>query len=215
MHEPPNEADARHDDAPPNADPDRRSFLERAASLSMAAGVVASYGTLAAYATRFLFSVQDDRVWLFVTDAASLAPGDSIPFESPTGVRVTVVRRARPDAEQASATASSTTSSASASSEAGASSKSNDDSPAADEFVALSSVCPHLGCRVHWESQNRRYFCPCHNGEFDPQGKATGGPPAAAGQELPRYPVRVENGLVFLEMPLNSVGVDRSVFLQS
>jgi len=54
-----------------------------------------------------------------------------------------------------------------------------------DDFVALSSTCPHLGCQVHWEPQNNRYFCPCHNGSFDPAGAPTGGPPAEAGQRLP------------------------------
>jgi nitrite reductase/ring-hydroxylating ferredoxin subunit len=69
-----------------------------------------------------------------------------------------------------------------------------------EDFIALSSVCPHLGCRVHWEPHNRRFFCPCHNGVFDPAGKATSGPPAEAGQSLPRYPLRVENGLLLIEV---------------
>src|SRR5262245_15477667 len=38
----------------------------------------------------------------------------------------------------------------------------------AEDFIALSSTCPHLGCQVHWEPQNQRFFCPCHNGVFDP-----------------------------------------------
>jgi nitrite reductase/ring-hydroxylating ferredoxin subunit len=69
------------------------------------------------------------------------------------------------------------------------------------DFIALSSTCPHLGCQVHWEEQNNRYFCPCHNGTFDPSGNATGGPPAEAGQRLGRYPLRVEGGLLFIEVP--------------
>lgn len=69
------------------------------------------------------------------------------------------------------------------------------------DFIALSSTCPHLGCQVHWESQNNRYFCPCHNGVFDAAGNATGGPPAEAGQSLGRYPLRVEGGLLFIEVP--------------
>src|SRR5215204_1868825 len=56
----------------------------------------------------------------------------------------------------------------------------------AEDFIALSSTCPHLGCQVRWEGQNDRYFCPCHNGTFDPSGKATGGPPGDAGLSLPR-----------------------------
>jgi Rieske Fe-S protein len=72
---------------------------------------------------------------------------------------------------------------------------------AAEDFLALSSTCPHLGCQVHWEPQNARFFCPCHNGAFDPTGKATAGPPADAGQSLPLYPLKVENGLLFIQVP--------------
>ena len=72
----------------------------------------------------------------------------------------------------------------------------------ADDFVALSSTCPHLGCQVHWESQNDRFFCPCHNGVFDSKGVGTSGPPGEAGQVLPRYPLKVENGLLFIEVPV-------------
>ena len=46
-----------------------------------------------------------------------------------------------------------------------------------DDFVALSSTCPHLGCQVHWEPHNDRFFCPCHNGVFDPEGRGVSGPP--------------------------------------
>lgn len=71
-----------------------------------------------------------------------------------------------------------------------------------DEFLALSSTCPHLGCQVHWEAQHNRFFCPCHNGTFDPSGTATAGPPAEAKQSLPRYAIRVDNGLLFIEVPV-------------
>lgn len=70
-----------------------------------------------------------------------------------------------------------------------------------EDFIALSSICPHLGCQVHWQPQKNRFFCPCHNGAFDPQGKATEGPPAAAGQSLSHYPLKVEGGLLFIEVP--------------
>lgn len=72
----------------------------------------------------------------------------------------------------------------------------------AGDFLALSSVCPHLGCQVHWEAQKNRFFCPCHNGAFDASGKATSGPPAAAGQSLQRYPLKLEAGLLYIEVPL-------------
>lgn len=70
------------------------------------------------------------------------------------------------------------------------------------DFIALSSICPHLGCQVHWESQNNRFFCPCHNGAFNAEGVATEGPPADARQSLARYPLMVEKGLLFIEVAL-------------
>lgn len=73
------------------------------------------------------------------------------------------------------------------------------------DFLALSSTCPHLGCQVHWETQNNRFFCPCHNGAFDPSGKAIAGPPAEAGQSLLRYPLRVENGLLYIQVPVEKL----------
>jgi Rieske Fe-S protein len=161
---------------------DRRDFLSRTAPLAMAGGLVAGYGSLGYYAGCYLLSQQRDVAWQFVRDVQSFLPGDSMSFESPTGVKVTITRRQEQKQDGAPQQATS------------------------DDFQALSSVCPHLGCRVHWEAQNNRFFCPCHNGTFDPHGKATGGPPKAANQELPRYPVKVENGMLFIEMPLDSVG---------
>jgi len=80
-----------------------------------------------------------------------------------------------------------------------------------EDFIALSSVCPHLGCRVHWEAHNNRFFCPCHNGVFNAEGKATDGPPADAGQSLSVYPVKVEGGLLFIEVPVVGLGSPEEV----
>lgn len=76
----------------------------------------------------------------------------------------------------------------------------------AEDFIALSSTCPHLGCQVRWEAQNNRFYCPCHNGVFDPTGVATAGPPAEAGQSLSRYPLKVENGLLHISVPAPQFG---------
>ncbi len=73
---------------------------------------------------------------------------------------------------------------------------------AASDFIALSSVCPHLGCQVHWEGPKNRFYCPCHGGVFTPEGKAIEGPPADAGQSLSGYPLKVENGLLYIEVEL-------------
>lgn len=74
-----------------------------------------------------------------------------------------------------------------------------------EDFIALSSTCPHLGCQVDWQPEKNRFFCPCHNGVFDPQGKGTEGPPAAAGQSLPRYELRIEGRLLYIEVPTETV----------
>lgn len=67
-----------------------------------------------------------------------------------------------------------------------------------EDFIALSSVCPHLGCQVHWEGQNERFFCPCHNGAFDAEGNPLSGPPKDANQALPRYELAVIDGLLYI-----------------
>jgi phenylpropionate dioxygenase-like ring-hydroxylating dioxygenase large terminal subunit len=80
------------------------------------------------------------------------------------------------------------------------------DTGEADDFIALSSVCPHLGCQVHWEPQNDRFFCPCHNGAFDPEGNPISGPPKDANQSLPRYRLDVirkhadDPGLLYIQI---------------
>jgi nitrite reductase/ring-hydroxylating ferredoxin subunit len=80
---------------------------------------------------------------------------------------------------------------------------------AVDDFVALSSTCPHLGCQVRWEPQNDRFFCPCHNGVFDRTGVATGGPPGEAGQRLAEYPLKIENGLLHIAVPMERLADGR------
>lgn len=70
-------------------------------------------------------------------------------------------------------------------------------------FIALSSTCPHLGCQVHWEGHNNRFFCPCHNGVFDPMGKGVEGPPK--GMSLRRYPLKLQGPVLFIEVPVDSL----------
>jgi len=64
--------------------------------------------------------------------------------------------------------------------------------------LAISLVCTHLGCRVHWQPKERTFLCPCHMGVFDDEGRVRSGPPPAA---LPRYDVSVEAENVFVHLP--------------
>ncbi len=156
----------------------RRDFLTKVSFVAMTGGLAASYGTFAVLAGRFLFPSGQFTKWTMVLPAGEIPPGATFSFKLPSGEPVVIRRR-----EDAPANEPATP----------------------DQFLALSSVCPHLGCRVHWEPQNNRYFCPCHNGVFDPQGRAIAGPPAAAGQSLPAYAIQVQEGLLLLEMPLQTL----------
>jgi menaquinol-cytochrome c reductase iron-sulfur subunit len=65
----------------------------------------------------------------------------------------------------------------------------------ADEFIAISTRCAHLGCPVRWVTPAKRFVCPCHGGVYDYQGRVTGGPPV---RPLDRFVTRVQNGIVQL-----------------
>ncbi len=68
------------------------------------------------------------------------------------------------------------------------------------EIVALSDVCPHLGCKVHYDPAQGRFLCPCHGGVFEKDGTAIAGPPADEGKNLKRYTVTRVGENLFIEI---------------
>ena len=47
-------------------------------------------------------------------------------------------------------------------------------------LVALTAVCTHLGCTLHYSPPAPRIVCPCHGGQYDPHtGQNLAGPPPA------------------------------------
>lgn len=46
-----------------------------------------------------------------------------------------------------------------------------------DTVEAMSLLCSHQMCRLEWQEDDRRYFCPCHDGLFDEAGAVVYGPP--------------------------------------
>lgn len=44
-------------------------------------------------------------------------------------------------------------------------------------FQVFSGICPHAGCAVDYQKKENRFFCPCHDGVFDLEGKVLDGPP--------------------------------------
>ena len=63
-------------------------------------------------------------------------------------------------------------------------------------FRALSAVCTHLGCIVHWSAEEGRILCPCHAGVFAADGSVVSGPPT---RPLATYACRVVEGQLRVE----------------
>jgi len=40
-----------------------------------------------------------------------------------------------------------------------------------NEVKAIHVVCPHAGCFVNYDAQQKKFFCPCHNASFDLSGR--------------------------------------------
>jgi Rieske Fe-S protein len=64
-------------------------------------------------------------------------------------------------------------------------------------YIALSNVCTHLGCRVRWITAKDEFFCPCHNGVFDKVGAVVSGPPP---KPLDRYELKIESDQIFIKV---------------
>lgn len=47
---------------------------------------------------------------------------------------------------------------------------------AGGQLLVVSSVCPHMGCIVHWNGIEKSWDCPCHGSRFAPDGTLIEGP---------------------------------------
>jgi cytochrome b6-f complex iron-sulfur subunit len=64
-------------------------------------------------------------------------------------------------------------------------------------FLALSIICPHLGCSVLWDETKRQFDCPCHSSAFDQHGVVLSSP---APRPLDYYPVIIAEGKVTVDL---------------
>lgn len=58
-------------------------------------------------------------------------------------------------------------------------------------FVVLSPICPHLGCRPAWNGDANRFQCPCHGSQFSLEGEHLAGP---APRGMDPLPLREQSG---------------------
>lgn len=60
-----------------------------------------------------------------------------------------------------------------------------------NRLQVMSAICPHLGCSVAWQPSEGRFVCPCHGGQFKPDGQHISGPPPRG---LDCLQIKVEDG---------------------
>lgn len=65
-------------------------------------------------------------------------------------------------------------------------------------YIALSNICTHLGCRVRWIAEREQFLSPCHNGVFDKYGYVVSGPPP---RPLDEFATKIEAGSLFVSLP--------------
>ena len=66
------------------------------------------------------------------------------------------------------------------------------------EYIAMSNICTHLGCRVRWIPEREQFLSPCHNGVFDKYGYVVSGPPP---RPLDEFITKIEDGILFIQIP--------------
>ena len=63
---------------------------------------------------------------------------------------------------------------------------------------AFKGTCSHLDCNVTYKPAERRFFCPCHDGWYDDQGRNIAGPPP---RPLERLEVQVKGEKLIVYRP--------------
>jgi menaquinol-cytochrome c reductase iron-sulfur subunit len=59
----------------------------------------------------------------------------------------------------------------------------------------LSSICPHLGCTVPWNKEQKQFVCPCHGARFAADGTRVSGP---SQRGMDTLETSVQNGQVLV-----------------
>lgn len=73
--------------------------------------------------------------------------------------------------------------------------------------IAVSAECSHLGCIVTWDAERKIFLCPCHEGQFDAEGRVIAGHPPGP---LKRHRAQIENGRLYLATDPRPFGDEQS-----
>lgn len=76
------------------------------------------------------------------------------------------------------------------------------------DITVFSPICPHLGCRYAWNSNQKLFICPCHNSVFDINGKVISGP---APRGLDTLPKKIQQGELFVLWERFKVGIPQKI----
>jgi Rieske Fe-S protein len=82
------------------------------------------------------------------------------------------------------------------------------DGKADSDISVRSSICPHLGCPVNWNSERKSFQCPCHGAVFDPSGKRISGPPP---RDLDPLQFEVRSGRLWVLWQDFKIGADEPI----
>ena len=76
------------------------------------------------------------------------------------------------------------------------------------EITVFSPICPHLGCRYHWNPKGRHFECPCHGSVFSSDGKVIGGP---SPRPLDTLPQKIVKGELYVRWELFKLGIPQKI----
>jgi menaquinol-cytochrome c reductase iron-sulfur subunit len=62
-----------------------------------------------------------------------------------------------------------------------------------DGLEAFTAECPHLGCRIGYDRDTEKFFCPCHESAFGLDGSVISGP---SPRPMDRLEARVREGKI-------------------
>ncbi|MGD0228935.1 MAG: ubiquinol-cytochrome c reductase iron-sulfur subunit [Syntrophorhabdales bacterium] len=76
-----------------------------------------------------------------------------------------------------------------------------------NRMTALKGVCSHMECNIVYKPEERRFYCPCHKGWFDEDGRNVQGPPP---KPLEFFDYRIEDGSLIVHRKGVKVALPRA-----